>query len=91
VSKYQNNHRHIRWQNFNNIELQVDFLVVARGIEGENVGSARGCIILNRIRQLLNMDWNVRISHVYREANKVTDAIDSLGYSMQGFSYFEII
>jgi hypothetical protein len=53
VSKYQNNHRHIRWQNFNNIELQVDFLVVVRGIEGENVGSARGCIILKRIRLLM--------------------------------------
>ncbi|PNY06182.1 ribonuclease H [Trifolium pratense] len=77
-----------RRKSFNNIELQVDSLVVVRGIKGEEVGSASGRILLNRIRQLMNMDWNVRISHVYREANKVADAIAALGCTTQGFSYF---
>jgi hypothetical protein len=67
----------------------VDSLPVVRGIKGEKVGSARGRILLNRIRQLMNMDWNVRISHIYREANKVADAIALLRCSIQGFSYFE--
>jgi hypothetical protein len=78
-----------RRQNFNNIKLQVDSLVVVRGIKGEEVGSARGRILLNRIRWPMNMDWNVRISHIYREANKVADAIASLGCSIQGLSYFD--
>jgi hypothetical protein len=38
---------------------------------------------------MMNMDWNVRISHVYREANKVADAIASLECSIQGLSYFD--
>ncbi|PNY05666.1 hypothetical protein L195_g002121 [Trifolium pratense] len=58
-------------------------------IKGEQVGSARGRILLNIIRQLMNMDWNVGISHVYREANNVADAIASLGRAIQGFSYFQ--
>ncbi|PNX55023.1 ribonuclease H [Trifolium pratense] len=78
-----------RRQGYTNIELQVDSSVLVSGLEGVEVGNAHGRILISRIRRLIQMNRNVRVSHVYRKANKVADAIASLGCEMQGFSYFD--
>jgi hypothetical protein len=45
--------------------------------------------LIRRIRCLLQEGWNVRIRHVYREANKVADALASIGCRSVGCIMFD--
>jgi hypothetical protein len=45
--------------------------------------------LIRRIKDLLFVDWNVRIIHVYREANKVDDALATFSYASIGINYYE--
>jgi hypothetical protein len=72
-----------------NIELHVDSLVVAKAIMSQGNGSWRGRSLVERIR-LLALDWEVVISHTYREANKCVDALANYGCSMDNeIIYFD--
>ncbi|GAU48590.1 hypothetical protein TSUD_405800 [Trifolium subterraneum] len=82
----------LRWartRGYVNVELRMDSLVVVRCLNGEEVGSVDGMKLIRRIKDLLLEDWNVCIIHVYREANKVVDALAALGCDSIGISYFE--
>ena len=35
-----------------------------------------------KIQQLLTRNWEVKVSHVYREANRAADFLSSLGHSL---------
>jgi hypothetical protein len=72
-----------------NVELRMDSLVVVRCLNGEEVGSVAGRKLIRRIKDLLLEDWNVRIIHVYREANKVVDVLAAFGVASIGINYYE--
>jgi hypothetical protein len=70
--------------------LHVDSLVVAKAIMSQGNGSWRGRSLVERIHRLLALDWEVVISHTYREANKCADALANYGCSMDnGIIYFD--
>ncbi|MCI29392.1 hypothetical protein A2U01_0050601, partial [Trifolium medium] len=39
------------------------------------MGSAKGWSIMNKIRRLKQLDWEVRLEHIYREANRCADIL----------------
>jgi hypothetical protein len=41
-------------------------------------GNSGGSLVLN-IRKLLELDWEVKIAHVYRESNKCADTLANIG------------
>lgn len=64
---------------FTNIELQVDSKAVVSAISNTLGDSFDERGLIRRIRHLLDNDWQIRVSHVYREANKVADGLAALG------------
>jgi ribonuclease HI len=61
------------------IELNVDSLAVVHVITTGITTSSIGFAMVKRIRRLLEMDWEVHISHSYREANQCADALANMG------------
>lgn len=48
-------------------------------LTGDGVGAVAGRGVVLRIRQLLELDQRVNITHVYRKANMVADGLPALG------------
>lgn len=46
-----------------------------------NVDSGNECLMLFRIRNLINLDWQVDFKYIPREANKIADALAKVGIS----------
>jgi hypothetical protein len=63
-------------RNIRKVELQTNSMVIAHNLK---TGSPRGHILIKRIRALLQEDWEVNISHVFREANRCADALANMG------------
>ena len=38
---------------------------------------------MKEIKRLLSLDWQVQVSHVYKEGNMCADALANLAYQMQ--------
>ncbi|PNY17996.1 ribonuclease H [Trifolium pratense] len=54
-------------------------------------GSAKAWSIIRRIKQLLDLNWNVRISHTCREANRCADVLANMWCIAQhGLHVFDI-
>jgi ribonuclease HI len=66
---------------FKNVELEVDSEAVVGVIKSGCTMSYGGSTLLKRIWKLLEKDWKVEISHVYREANNCADALANIGCS----------
>ncbi|PNX97917.1 ribonuclease H [Trifolium pratense] len=64
---------------FENVELSIDSKAVVHVITAGKATSADGYAIVRKIRRLLLMDWNVKVLHEYREANKCADALANTG------------
>jgi ribonuclease HI len=75
---------------FTSVELHVDSLVVVNTItKGQDINSM-GRNIVQRIRQLLQMEWEVKVQHSYREANNCADALANMGCRMgHGMMFYE--
>jgi len=54
---------------FFRVELHVDSQVVVNTISFAKGGSPIGWTLVKNIRRLLELDWEVKICHSYREAN----------------------
>lgn len=52
--------------------------MVASLLNGAGHGNMQGRSVRFHIRNLLQLEWTVRIVHVYREANMVVDGLASL-------------
>ncbi|GAU42972.1 hypothetical protein TSUD_188450 [Trifolium subterraneum] len=61
------------------IELHIDSNVVVQTLHSARDGSVVGWRIIQEIRRLLALDWDVKICHSYREANACADALANLG------------
>jgi ribonuclease HI len=72
-----------------NIELQIDSMIVVRTLSGDRLGDNGGRSLVRRIRSLFQDGWNIKIRHVYREANRVADALATLGCQQDACNLFE--
>lgn len=68
---------------FQMVDLRIDSTCVVNGIQGKATGCVRGVVLVTHIRKLLDVNWAVRISHVYREANKCADCLANIGCDQQ--------
>lgn len=64
---------------FTCVKLSLDANVFVQGLNGSTQGSVLGLQLLMSIKKIMAGDWLIRIWHVYRETNKVADALASLG------------
>ncbi|GAU30080.1 hypothetical protein TSUD_332490 [Trifolium subterraneum] len=61
------------------IELHIDSNVVVETLHSARDGIVVGWRIIQEIRRLLALDWDVKICHSYREASACVDALANLG------------
>lgn len=60
------------------MELNVDSLAVATCLQSGNVSSVVARSLVKKIQSRLQ-GWEVRIGHIYCEANRCADALTSIG------------
>jgi ribonuclease HI len=61
------------------VKLHVDSSVVVQTLNNSTGGSIVGWRLIQEIRRLLTLDWEVKVSHSYREANTCADALANMG------------
>jgi ribonuclease HI len=61
------------------IEVRTDSQVIARSLKERRKGSRMGCTLMQKIRRLLDGNWEVNILHVFREANICADMLANMG------------
>jgi ribonuclease HI len=64
---------------FRKIELHIDSVAVVHVISARNTNNKSAWSLQLNIRKLLESDWEVQITYVYREANKCADALANEG------------
>ncbi|CAN1155704.1 hypothetical protein LINPERHAP2_LOCUS20557, partial [Linum perenne] len=47
--------------------------------------------ILLQIRQLIERDWTVKVTHIYRERTRVADLLAHLGHDLSLGSHFNFV
>ncbi|GAU36544.1 hypothetical protein TSUD_277500 [Trifolium subterraneum] len=73
-----------RSQGIGKLIVQSDSVVIVKSLQTGSEGSATGWMLFKKIKQLLTLNWEVRIIHVYREANSCADIMAGQGCSLQG-------
>jgi hypothetical protein len=68
--------------NFRAVELNVDFMVVVQAIFETSKQSSNGSALIQKIRQMLDLDWEVVVHHFYREVNTYADTLVNIGCSL---------
>lgn len=64
-----------------NVVVQVDFKVACTVIQDDGRGWISGFGLVREIRLLMESEMEVRIEHIYREANRCADVLASLSYN----------
>jgi ribonuclease HI len=64
---------------FRHVELRNDSLSVIKRLSSEESGISEGRSVLKHIRRLLQLEWEVKVCHTYREANRCADALAHIG------------
>ncbi|GAU27609.1 hypothetical protein TSUD_271500 [Trifolium subterraneum] len=72
--------RYARQKGYNKIEVNVDSMVVESVLRMKGRGSPQGRALTSRIRQLLDLEWEVVVKHSYREANKCPNMLANIGW-----------
>lgn len=70
------------------LEVQLDSMVVVHSLHSSGIGFIAGWSLVRRIKDLLKLDWSVRISHVYCETNRYVDVLANLG--CEGYLHGEL-
>ena len=71
---------HRTWdKGFRKVVLESDSKVIVGIIKGDTVRVDRNYNLIMQIRGLLGREWEVKIFHVYREANYVVDWLANFG------------
>lgn len=63
---------------FTKVDVQLDSMIMVNHLANFGDVSFTGSAIVNRIRTLLCLDWDVCFSHCYREANACADAMATI-------------
>ncbi|KAF7827138.1 choline-phosphate cytidylyltransferase 2-like [Senna tora] len=75
---------------YRNADEEVDSKIAVELVLKEPVASHPLFLIISDIRKVLARQWDVKITHVYRESNRVVDVLVNLAHGLQfGVSYFE--
>ncbi|CAN1816508.1 Putative ribonuclease H protein At1g65750 [Linum perenne] len=73
----------IAWElGFRKIHLQMDSLAAVDAILADADIDRRHCSLIRSIQEWCSRDWEVHISHVFREANRVADLLAHLGHRL---------
>ncbi|CAJ2663874.1 unnamed protein product, partial [Trifolium pratense] len=64
---------------YRKVEVNIDSISVVKMILNGMTSSALGFSLVKSIGRLLDEQWEVKISHSYRETNKCADALASMG------------
>ncbi|KAK2379785.1 Polynucleotidyl transferase, ribonuclease H superfamily protein [Trifolium repens] len=82
--------RYARNLGFTRIELNVDSSVVDHVLRRQGNNSPTGSALINQIRRLMDLDWEVVVKHSYREANKCADVLANIGCTLDShIMYYE--
>ncbi|MCI42746.1 ribonuclease H protein [Trifolium medium] len=60
---------------FTAVELNIDSIAVVNAIKNGRSSSSIGNSLVKQIWRLLELDWEIKIVHAYRESNKCVDAL----------------
>jgi ribonuclease HI len=72
------------------LEMQTNSQVIAQTLKDNTNGSGMGGALIKRIRSLLDGQWEVKIMHIYREANRSADMLANMGSEgASGIEFFE--
>jgi ribonuclease HI len=61
------------------LEVQVDSEALVKATERDGIGCTMSWNIMKKIRDLLKLNWEVRIRHIFREGNRCADVLANLG------------
>jgi ribonuclease HI len=74
--------RYVWNKGFRKVELNVDSLALVNIIKNRTCHSAVGGMIMKHIWRMMDRDWEVEVSHIYREANKCADTLAKVGCNL---------
>ncbi|CAN1729277.1 Putative ribonuclease H protein At1g65750 [Linum perenne] len=73
------------------VHLQTDSSTSVLAITNPQQEDSRHGHILQHIRQLMQRNWMVTVSHIYRERNRVADLLAHHGHSLSLGSHFNFV
>jgi ribonuclease HI len=73
---------------YKKVEINVDSLVVVQVLKNGSTCSAMGLALVKKIQRLMQLEWDITISHSYREANYCADALANMGCFIDGNTVF---
>jgi ribonuclease HI len=68
-----------RRRNIEKVEVQIDSQVLVHNLQNGHNGNIVECALMQRVKSLLELSWEVRITHVFREVNRCTDVLANIG------------
>ncbi|KAK4270869.1 hypothetical protein QN277_019637 [Acacia crassicarpa] len=68
---------------YKDLEVQVDCLVALKLVQHNNDLANASSSIVRRIHNLLDEDWRVTITHVYREGNQCADFLATFALNLE--------
>jgi ribonuclease HI len=74
--------KYVKNMGFTAVEVNVDSLAVVEALKRKTKSNVTGGALINRIRQIMNLDWEVDVQHAYRESNQCADALANEGCSL---------
>ena len=82
----------IAWnKGFRQVLLELDSSSAIALIHNECIDNHPFASIIKHVRHLLKRNWVVKIQHVFREANRTTDFMDSKGHEVHlGVCFYEV-
>ncbi|CAN1265967.1 Putative ribonuclease H protein At1g65750, partial [Linum perenne] len=73
------------------VHLQIDSSTSVLAITNPQQDNSRHGHILQHIRQLMQRNWTVTVSHIFRERNRVADLLAHHGHSLSLGSHFNFV
>ncbi|CAN1743736.1 Putative ribonuclease H protein At1g65750 [Linum perenne] len=71
----------IAWDNgFRRVDARTDSQAIFTLIREDRSATHQHAVDIDKLRELLQRDWEVTISHIYREGNSVADYLATLGH-----------
>jgi ribonuclease HI len=72
------------------LDLRIDSEVIVKSLQVRKNGSIMGCTLMKKIYKVLAEFQEVRITHVFREANRCADMLANMGcFNTDNIIYFE--
>jgi ribonuclease HI len=72
------------------IEVRTNSQVIAQSLKERRKGSRMGCTLMQKVRSLLDGNWEVNINHVFQETNRCVDMLANMGCDdTNGIEFFK--